>query len=137
MQKHHRTSNSLYYIICRNIGNSMTKYVTRRRPVFCMNCGHEFISRVEHPHCSKCASSQIVDSKEVPVEISATMLRTEVKQSIKELKGKEIQQLLNGYFHLAENMEKVDEALKNYAKKMKEQDQRIEKLERKIRTAMI
>ena len=115
----------------------MTKYVTRRRPVFCMNCGHEFISTVEHPHCSKCASSQIVDSKEVPVEISATMLRTEVKQTIKELKGKEIQQLLNGYFHLQENMENVDAALKTYAEKMKEQDQRIEKLERKIRTAMM
>ena len=136
MQNHHRTSNSLYYIICRNIGNSMTKYVTRRRPVFCMNCGHEFISRAEHPHCSKCASSQIVDSKEVPVEISATMLRTEIKQTIKELKGKELQQLLNGYFHHKDIIEKMNKALQNYAETIKSQDKRILQLERKTRDIM-
>ena len=137
MQKHHRTSNSLYYIICRNIGNSMTKYVTRRRPVFCMNCGHEAISTVEHPHCSKCASSRMVDSKEVSIETSATMLRTEVKQALKELKGKEIQQLLNGYFRHEDILEMVDKALQKYAEASKKQDQRIQHLERKIRTAMI
>ena len=114
----------------------MTKYTTRRRPVFCMKCGHEFISVVKHPHCSKCASSQIVDSKEVPVEISATMLRTEVKQTLKELKEKEIQQLLNGYFDLKDKLDMVDMALQKYAETIKSQDLRIQQLERKVRTTM-
>ena len=115
----------------------MVKYGTRRRPVFCMNCGHEFLSQVEHPHCSKCYSSQIVDSKEVPVEISATMMRTEMKRTIKELKGNEIQKLYNGYFKLVDTMENVDAALKKYADTIKSQDARIEQLERKLRTARI
>lgn len=135
MQKHHKISDSLYYIICGNIGNNMVKYATRRRPVFCMNCAHEFISQVAHPHCSVCGSSQVVDSKEVSIDTSATMLRTEVKQSIRELKGKEIQPLVNGYFLLKKNIEEIDEALQKYAETIKTQDQRIQQLERKMRAA--
>ena len=135
MQKHHRMSNSLYYIICGNIGNNMVKYATRRRPVFCMNCAHEFISQVAHSHCSVCGSSQVVDSKEVSIDTSATMLRSEMKRSFKELKGKEIQQLLNGYFHHEDIIKKMDEALQKYAETIKTQDQRIQQLERKMRAA--
>ena len=102
-----------------------------------MNCGRETICTVEHPVCSVCRSSRIVDSKEVPVEISATMLRTEVKKSLKEMQVKEIQPLINGYFHIQDLMENIDKALKNYAETIKTQDQRIQHLERKVRTTMV
>ena len=64
------------------------------------------------------------------------MLRTEVKQTLKELKEKEIQQLLNGYFDLRDKLDMVDMALQKYAETIKSQDLRIQQLERKVRTTM-
>ena len=111
----------------------MVKYASTRRPVFCMNCAHEFISQVINPHCSKCGSSQVVDSKEVSFDQSATRLRTELKKIIIDLKATDINQLRNGYFRLDEIVGQIGEAFKVSADKIKDLESRVIELERKPR----
>ena len=39
----------------------------KRRPVYCMTCHHEFLSRNPNPHCGKCGSYKVVEYNDVPL----------------------------------------------------------------------
>lgn len=45
---------------------TLEENIVRKRLVYCLNCRHEFISRVKNPRCNKCGHLKFIDSSEIP-----------------------------------------------------------------------
>ena len=71
--------------------NSKKQGYADRRPVICLNCGHEFISKVRNPQCGRCKKRKVVDvrkagKKEVQfLGLELKRLREEVESSQKKV----------------------------------------------------
>lgn len=49
-----------------------------QRPVFCIRCSHEFLSKSEHPRCSACRSFKVVDHRTISAKKDIVKMRVEV-----------------------------------------------------------
>ena len=58
----------------------MTDDSTRKKLVYCLKCGHNFVSKSKEPRCSKCQSFRVIDHKEISAKKDVFDLKARVKE---------------------------------------------------------
>ena len=89
-----------------------------KRMVICLNCGHEFISRVKDPRCGKCNSLKVLDVKKAGIKEIRLMkneierLKEELEQSRKQ-HSKDLRALGNDMKSLYRYIDQIVKILKD------------------------
>ena len=76
-----------------------------KKLMYCLKCGHEFLSTVGLPRCSKCNSTRVINHKEVSSKKDVMNLKLRMDQLEKEFT--ELEGVVNGNRDLIREIVKI------------------------------